>query len=190
MHESEKGKWSRSVVSDSSRPRGLQPTRLLRPWDFPGKSTGVGCHCLLQGQHYQLLIRGEKGCKGKAVKKQQCSDGAGPWFLLSEYTEQSDMYLWVLLQKLRPPTQVEDGDFFFFNIYFLFIYLAALGLSCSMWDLVPQPGVEPVPTALGVWSLSHWTPREVLFLCFLSKSSLYWPWISHYFFCIQSNLPS
>ena len=26
----------------------LQPTRLLRPWDFPGKSTGVGCHCLLR----------------------------------------------------------------------------------------------------------------------------------------------
>ena len=25
-----------------------QPTRLLHPWDFPGKSTGVGCHCLLQ----------------------------------------------------------------------------------------------------------------------------------------------
>ena len=40
-------KWSRSVVSDSSRPHGLQPTRLLRPWDFPCKSTGVGCHCLL-----------------------------------------------------------------------------------------------------------------------------------------------
>ena len=48
MHESEKWKWSRSVVSDSSRPHGLQPPRLLRPWDFPGKSTGVGCHCLLQ----------------------------------------------------------------------------------------------------------------------------------------------
>ena len=26
---------------------GLQPTRLLCPWGFPGKSTGVGCHCLL-----------------------------------------------------------------------------------------------------------------------------------------------
>ena len=48
MHESEKWKWSHSVVSDSYRPHGLQPTRLLRPWDFPGKSTGVGCHCLLQ----------------------------------------------------------------------------------------------------------------------------------------------
>ena len=47
MHESEKWKWSRSVMSDSSRPHGLQPTRLLRSWDFPGKSTGVGWHCLL-----------------------------------------------------------------------------------------------------------------------------------------------
>jgi len=35
-------------VSDSQRPHGLQPSRLLHPWDFPGKSTGVGCHCLLQ----------------------------------------------------------------------------------------------------------------------------------------------
>ena len=26
-----------------------RPTRLLCPWDFPGKSTGVGCHCLLRG---------------------------------------------------------------------------------------------------------------------------------------------
>ena len=43
MHESEKWKWSRPVVSNSSWPHGLQPIRLLRPWDFPGKSTGVGC---------------------------------------------------------------------------------------------------------------------------------------------------
>ena len=50
MHENEKWKWGRSVVSDSSRPHGLQPTRFLRPWDFPGKSTGVGCHRLLQGK--------------------------------------------------------------------------------------------------------------------------------------------
>src|SRR5574342_521722 len=47
MHEV-KSERSHSVVSNSLRPHGLQPTRLLRPWDFPGKSTGVGCHCLLQ----------------------------------------------------------------------------------------------------------------------------------------------
>ena len=48
MHESEKWKWSRSVMSNPQRPHGLQPSRLLHLWDFPGKSTGVGCHCLLR----------------------------------------------------------------------------------------------------------------------------------------------
>ena len=52
MHESEKWKGSRSVVSDPQRPHGLQPSRLLRPWDFPGKRTGVGCHCLLHSKYY------------------------------------------------------------------------------------------------------------------------------------------
>ena len=53
-HESEKWKWSLSVVSDSQRPHGLQPTRLLCSWDFPGKRTGVGCHCLLQRGHKEM----------------------------------------------------------------------------------------------------------------------------------------
>ena len=48
MHESEKSKWSRSVVSDSLQPHGLQPTRLLHPQDSPGKNTGVGFHFFLQ----------------------------------------------------------------------------------------------------------------------------------------------
>ena len=38
-----------SVVSDSLQPHGLQPTRLLFPWNSPGKNTGVGCQSLLQG---------------------------------------------------------------------------------------------------------------------------------------------
>ena len=37
-----------SVVSNSVRPHRRQPTRLPRPWDSPGKNTGVGCHFLLQ----------------------------------------------------------------------------------------------------------------------------------------------
>jgi len=35
-------------MSDSVRPHTRQPTRLPRPWNSPGKSTGVGCHFLLQ----------------------------------------------------------------------------------------------------------------------------------------------
>ena len=40
---------SHSVMLDSLQPHGLQPNRLLRPWDFPGKDTGVVCHLLFQG---------------------------------------------------------------------------------------------------------------------------------------------
>ena len=36
-------------MSDSLWPHGLWPARLLHPWDFPGKNTGVGCQFLLQG---------------------------------------------------------------------------------------------------------------------------------------------
>ena len=35
-------------MSDSVRPHRWQPTRIPRPWDSPGKNTGVGCHFLLQ----------------------------------------------------------------------------------------------------------------------------------------------
>ena len=35
-------------MSDSVRPHRRQPTRLPRPWDSPGKNTGMGCHFLLQ----------------------------------------------------------------------------------------------------------------------------------------------
>ena len=40
--------WVTSVMSDSVRPHRRQPTRLPRPWDSPGKNTGVGFHFLLQ----------------------------------------------------------------------------------------------------------------------------------------------
>ena len=58
MHESEKWKWSRPVVSHPQWSHGLQPSRLLHAWDFLGKSTGVGCHCLLQNvmiEHLKLI---------------------------------------------------------------------------------------------------------------------------------------
>ena len=35
-------------MSDSVRPHGWQPTKLPRPWDSPGKNTGLGCRFLLQ----------------------------------------------------------------------------------------------------------------------------------------------
>ena len=51
------------VVSNSLRPHGLQPTRLLHPWDCPGKSTGVGCYCLLPPSTLSMYnARSTPGC--------------------------------------------------------------------------------------------------------------------------------
>ena len=44
--------FSHPVVPDSLRPHGLLPTRLLCPWSFPGKDTGVGCHSLSRGSSW------------------------------------------------------------------------------------------------------------------------------------------
>ena len=48
---------SRSVMSDSLQSYGLWLTRLLCPWDYPVKNTGVGCHFLL---HWIFLTQGSK----------------------------------------------------------------------------------------------------------------------------------
>ena len=54
-------KWSVSLsfMPDSLQPHGLQPIRLLSPWDFPGKDTGVGCYFLLLGI---FLTQGPNSC--------------------------------------------------------------------------------------------------------------------------------
>ena len=61
------------------RPHGLQPTRLLRPWDFPGKSTGVGCHRLLcrEGIHLGKGSQGSRAGKSLQVAHQVGSGGVG-----------------------------------------------------------------------------------------------------------------
>ena len=71
--------------------------------------------------------------------------------------------------------------------FLLLIYLAALGLSysmqdlrlwhvgfsCGMWGLVPWPGMESEPPALGVCSLNHWTTRKVPSYIFFKKNHFY-----------------
>ena len=47
MHRERKS-VSYLIISDSLQPRELEPTRLLCPWDSPGKNSGVGSHSLLQ----------------------------------------------------------------------------------------------------------------------------------------------
>ena len=62
---------SSSVVSDSMGPHRWQPTRLLHPWDSPGKNTGVGCHLEVDEEDLYMLKINHKGKRtvGKANKR-------------------------------------------------------------------------------------------------------------------------
>lgn len=69
-----------------------------------------------------------------------------------------------------------------FDIIFekhLFIWLRGVlvvgTLSCSMWDEVPCPGMEPGPPALGAWSHSPWSTREVPIRDFWNSKCCYVP---------------
>ena len=72
---------SRSVMSDSLQPHGLWPTRLLCPWDSPGKNNEVGNHSLLQGVFpTQGLNPGLLHCR--QILCQLSHQGSPPYFLL------------------------------------------------------------------------------------------------------------
>ena len=62
-----------------------------------------------------------------------------------------------------------------------FINYCMHSLSRSIWDLVPWPGIEPGPPALGTWSLNHWATREIPKLAIL---------YGHSSWCHQSNYNS
>ena len=63
-------------MSDSVRPHRRQPTRLHRPWDSPGKNTGVGCHFLLR-----VAVVGSFWEKHPLFAKSlgEVNTGAGDW---------------------------------------------------------------------------------------------------------------
>ena len=64
---------SRSVVSDSLRPHGLQPTRLLGPRDFPGMNTGGGCRFLLRiSPQYTFINHGINGDSLHYIRILEC----------------------------------------------------------------------------------------------------------------------
>jgi len=60
-------------MSDPQQPHGLQPSRLLRPWDFPGKSTGVGCHCLLHSLEPAVDIYQGSGHNKEEEVSRECA---------------------------------------------------------------------------------------------------------------------
>ena len=100
-----------SVVSNSVRPNRRQPTRLPRPWDSPGKNTGVGCHFLLQCMNV----------KSEREVAQSCPTLSTPWTA----AHQAPPSMGFSRQKYWSAVPLPSPAFFllysyFFNFYFTF----------------------------------------------------------------------
>ena len=127
-------------MSESLRPSGLWPTRLLCPWDSPGKNIGVGCHFLFQGI---LLAQGLK-LYLLSPALQADSLPAEPLLLLSNSEIQLANELWTPYSKSREyfwtkflnPTFPVQLEFFFnpkfFRLFFKLKY-SWFTMCVSFW---------------------------------------------------------
>ena len=103
---------TRSIVSNSLQPHGLQPARLLCAWDSTGRNAGVGCRSLLQGN------LPDPGIKSRLTALQADS-------LPSEPPGKPWSYLRSILISASHDS----------SLFSIFIYLVVPGLSLGMQDL-------------------------------------------------------
>ena len=137
-------------------PHGLYPARCLCPWNSPDKNTGVDSHFLLQGI---FLTEGLKPhllhLLPWKVESLPLSQQGRPRqkVVLQELMQQNSHQPWtfqdLFLQLKYNCVNLITFLFFFFLI---FVYLAMLCLSGSLWDLASWPGIKPRSPAL--WAQS------------------------------------
>ena len=94
-------------MTDSVRPHRRQPTRPPRPWDSPGKNTGVGCHFLLQCMKVKSESEVAQSCPTLATPWTAAYRLLRPWDLLGKSTGvgchcllHKSVYNWGIFSKL------------------------------------------------------------------------------------------
>ena len=164
-------------MPDSLWPDGLQPSRLLCPWDFPGKNTGVGCHFLLQGI---ILIQGSNPCLLQLPNWQLLCRWATweapewDWESATSKTVPNPVQVcWLLLMTPMVPLAEHHCIFFFFFYIKPFLPYGAIALSglSQITQLASQDRLGLSGCTAQVWShpsrslsLSYCTIISILYL--------------------------
>ena len=99
------------VVSDSARPQRRQPTGLPRPWDSPGKSTGVGCHFLLQ------CVQEESESESEVVSDSSRPHGPQPTRLLRPWDFPGESTGVGAIAFSRQALQSHENSYPFLSLY-------------------------------------------------------------------------
>ena len=153
-------------MSDSVRPQRRQPTRLPRPWDSPGKNTGVGCHCLLQCMKVKSQSEVAQS-RPTLSDPMDCSPpGSSVHGILQARVLEWDAIAFSLANS-------------FIKKLFLFIdlFLVVLGLcccmrafsSCSKWGILSSCGVQASHCG-GFFCCKAWALGCVDFSSFISQA--------------------
>ena len=208
---------SRSVVSDPVCPYGLQPARLLCPWDSPGQNTGVGLPCPPPGD----LPHPETEPGSSTLQKDYLSSeppGKPPphplstWYLLSPpslvllhvlglFITLFLFYLGLLTRQSIPGVSLHPGIAQHFYVFFFFFFgpLNLRDLSSLTRDRTQALGVR-------AQSPTHWTAREfpiqpfsmetlrklssgpgVGTLCFHFPGAGFDPWLGNWDLCLPCH---
>ena len=140
-------------VSDSLQPHGPYPTKLLCPWDFPSKNTGVGCHVLLQGifpiqgsnphllhHRWILYLLSHWGSSRIMVTGTNygisCFYNLVPRPIYFVYLKQKHGWLLVMHDILR--LRKAEGSFFSSPVYYWSGFRIECH-SCYFWGVLPSP---------------------------------------------------
>ena len=141
------------------QPHGRQPTRLPRPWDSPGKNTGVGCHFLLQ-------------CK--KVKSE--SEDAQSYLTLSDLMDcslpgssvhgifQARVLAWVAIAfSDNIATECLILELCTWKVTLLFIFVVVQSLSCVWLFVIPRTVAHQASLSMGFSTQAYWSGYHTIF---------------------------
>ena len=136
-------------MSDSVWPHRRQPTRLPRPWDSPGKNTGVGCHFLLQCMKV----------KSESEVAQSCPTLSDPM----DCSPPGSSIHGIFQARVLEWKHALGSHKLNFRVYFLFQIAGLIYFQTSPPDLLPAQQRSNFPGVVG----GH-TPE---------RSTASWPWL-------------
>ena len=124
-------------MSNSVRPHRRQPTRLPRPWDSPGKNTGVGCHFLLQCMQV----------KSESEVAQSCRLLATPWTAAYQAPPSMGFSRQEYWSGVPLPSLIN---------WMLLLLLLLSRFSRVQLCATPQMSAHQAPPSLGFSGQEHW----------------------------------
>ena len=144
-------------MSKSLQPHGLKPSRLLCPWNFPGKSTGVHCHFLLLGifrtQGLNLPLHISLHCQDDSLP---CTTWEAWWLELQWLYITAIKWTWGRKPAQRMVTRKAERTWVLRNLWnyhvCMLICSSCVWLFVTLWTVAPQASLTMGFSKQEYWS--------------------------------------